>query len=262
MMIRTQWTMVIVLFALIAPHAQAAGCLAIKSPIGAYGISLKGHLVDGRPYGAVGRVTLQKKRFSTNLTTSVGGVISQNPFEGTVSLKNCELTLEGSDSTQGFQLKGQIVARGDAIFVTEIQSAQPMVVDGVMMPVGLSKCTNHSLKGTYTFGSQGYESGPLAAVPAWIPTGIVGVGRFNGAGCTSFAQTEKQASRITRSAASLQYTVASDCSVTFTQQGVPSFYGVLVSGGDRLPYLQLSSGSVRTGEMSRSGSNAKAMGCP
>lgn len=262
MMRSTVLTILVVLSSLISLNAQAAGCLTIKPPAGAYGITLKGHLVDGRPYGAVGRVTLQKKRFSMNLTTSVGGVISQNPYQGSVTLKDCGLTLAGSDSAQGFQMKGQIATRGKAILVTEIQTAQPMVVDGVMMPVGLPKCTNQSLKGTYTFGSQGYESVSQAALPTWIPTGVVGIGHFNGAGCTSFAQTEKQASSITRSAASLKYTVASDCSVTFTNQGIPSFYGVLVNGGDLLPYLQVSSGSVRTGEMSRSGSNVNTMSCP
>ena len=52
-----------------------------------------------------------------------------------MSVVDCELTLTGSGVDLGFVLKGQITERGKEIFVTAIQSAQPIVAAG---PYGLA----------------------------------------------------------------------------------------------------------------------------
>ena len=247
--------------AFLSLELHADGCLNIKAPIGTYGISLSGHLVDGRPYGASGVASLKKDTFTLNLMTSVGGVISQSPIQGTLTVKDCGLTLSGTGANLGFQLKGQLAERGNEIFVTEINASQPMVAEGALMPIGLANCSNKTLKGEYSFGSQGYESNPSLSPSQWIPTGVVGVARFNGAGCASYTQTRKEGSNLSKLTATLLYTIASDCSVTFTENGVPAFYGVLVNNGDVIPYLQLNPGSARTGQLMRAGSNASPMGC-
>lgn len=241
---------------------QAGDCLNIKTPSGAYGLSLQGHLVDGRPYGAAGLASLSKNQFSLNLTSSVGGVTGQSQIEGTVTLDRCELTLSGTGNASGFIIKGQLAERGDEILVTGISSAQPMVADGLLRPVGMSHCSNQSLKGNYTFASQGFVQGTEANAATWIPIGLVGSAKFNGKGCSFYQDTDKRANSISTSSGLLMYSVASDCSIHFIENGVPHSYGVLEQGGNEIVYVRVKEGTVRTGALSRVGSDSDVSQCP
>lgn len=251
-----------VVLLLAAYNVSAEGCLHLQAPSGDYGVSLQGRLVSGAPYGAVGLVSLQKDRFSLNLTTSVGGVVSDQQFQGTVKRNDCMLTLTGDDLRVGFAMMGQIADRGREILISEVMLSQPMVTEGVLRPVDMRRCSNQSLKGEYPFGAQGYQQGTVGLTSQWIPAGYVGVKRFDGKGCADSHETVKVGPEITDTAHNYQYQMYANCTVAFSQEGVREASGVLVDGGKTLFYLSTAAGHIRTGELTRARSSVVIEGCP
>ena len=251
-----------ILLTLLNGQVEASGCLNIRQPTGLYGLSLQGHLGDEKPYGAAGLLSLSKAGFTLKLTESKGGDVIQNQIVGTVALSDCALTLTGTGISHGFSLNGQLAERGNEILVTAISSTQPLVADGILRPVGLSNCSNKNLKGGFTFLSQGYQQKSGSSTPLWVPIGLVGAERFNGKGCSYYQDTVKQGDSISTASGLLMYSVATDCSINFIQDGVPHSYGVLENGGNTIAYVRVDSGTVRTGELSRIGSDSNVAECP
>jgi hypothetical protein len=247
-----------VLACLSMAEAQAGNCLNIKAPQGRYGVNLQGRLVSGAPYAAVGTVNLSTSSFTLNLKVSEGGAFSDKAIQGTVLLEDCGLTLASTDTKTGFVLKGQLADRGKEIFVTEIQSSNPVVASGLMRPVGLKSCSTETLKGHYDLVSQGYTLGSAG----YAPVGAVGDEVFNGKGCSAYSMTVKNGADIVDSSAIRSYQVYENCTFELDTSGQPSLYGVVVDKGQGLAIMTLAPGTVRTGEFSRSGSDSKAAGCP
>ena len=240
-----------VLLAMSSAEAAASGRCSLKGlPNGGYGLSLQGQLVNGPPYAAIGLLTLQKHAFELKLTASEGGVVTQKLVAGDVKVMDCGVTLSGRGAALGFVLKGQIARDGKEILITEFQAQQPIVASGVLQPIGSRSCSNRSLQGAFTYKSQGYERSPGGGLP-WIPVGKVGQELFDGKGCTTYQESIKRGTVFFEEAGRLNYRVAKDCSFELLDGDQAAFYGLLVGGGQRMPYLKLVDGAVRLGEYQR-----------
>lgn len=246
------------LLALPAP-AQAGTCPAAASLKGGYGLDLRGWTVAGQAYAAVGVLRLRGGGFSLDLTRSVDGTVSRAALSGSASGTDCSFTLAGD----GFFLSGQIVGQGQTILVSEIDAPEPVVASGQLRRIGLNKCSTANLRGTYAYVSQGYErpAGPGTAIAA---LGKIGQESFDGKGCSYYRETVKTGSGIaTAGPAYLPYQVGTDCSFTLIDAGQPAFYGVMVDGGNSMPYLKITGNATRGGEYTRAPGSPKVPGvCP
>lgn len=247
---------------LLGADAKAGSCLHIKAPEGPYGIQLQGTLVDGKPYAAVGLASIHPSTFTLNLTASEGGSIIKRTILGTVSVVDCELNLAGSGVDLGFVLKGQITDRGREISVTAIQSAQPIVASGTMRPRLLRRCSNNTLKGTFTYISQGFDRVGTGTNVQWIPIGKIGDEQFDGKGCSVYKEYIKRSDHFSEEEGPLKYRVSEDCTFELLDQGTPAFLGVIVNKGQVMPYLKLVDGAVRLGEYTRVNSSSTPLKCP
>ncbi|MFZ4653620.1 MAG: hypothetical protein ACOYLM_04480 [Methylococcaceae bacterium] len=243
-------------------EAKAGSCLNIQAPEGPYGIQLQGSLVGGKPYAAVGSASIHQATFTLNLTASEGGSIIKRTILGSVSVVDCELTLTGSGVDLGFVLKGQITERGKEIFVTAIQSAQPIVASGTLRPRLLRRCSNNTLKGTFTSIAQGFDRVGTGTNIQWLPIGKIGDEQFNGQGCSAYKESIKQGANFSEAEGLLTYKVLEDCTFEMLDQGKPAFFGVIVNGGQVMPYLKLVDGAVRLGEYTRINSSSTPLKCP
>ena len=216
----------------------------------------------GKPYAAVGSASIHQATFTLNLTASEGGSIIKRTILGSVSVVDCELTLTGSGVDLGFMLKGQIAERGKEIFVTAIQSAQPIVASGTLRPRLLRRCSNNTLKGTFTSIAQGFDRVGTGTNIQWLPIGKIGDEQFNGQGCSAYKESIKQGANFSEAEGLLTYKVLEDCTFEMLDQGKPAFFGVIVNGGQVMPYLKLVDGAVRLGEYTRINSSSTPLKCP
>lgn len=230
-----------------ALSSAAANCPSLK---GSYGFSLQGQVVNGPPYAAVGLLSVARGSFALQLTESEGGVIFRRVINGEVEIKDCGVTLSGIDQNFGFQLKGQITDQGREVFLTEIRQVKPVVASGIMRPVGLSQCSDHTLKGRYNYITQGYEQ-ISSGNNSWIPVGKVGKEEFDGKGCSIYEESIKQGVDFSTASGRLNYKVAKNCSFELIEAGVPVFFGVVVDSGRIMPYLKLADSATRSGEYQR-----------
>jgi len=255
----------VILFALsvlVGANAKAGSCPHIQAPEGPYGIQLQGSLVDGKPYAAVGSASIHQSTFTLHLTASEAGSIIKKTILGTVSVVDCELNLAGSGVDLGFVLKGQIAERGKEIFVTAIQSAQPIVASGTMRPRLLRRCSNNTLKGTFTYISQGFDRVGTGTNVQWAPIGKIGDERFDGKGCSVYKESIKQGTHFSEAEGPLKYRVSEDCTFELLDQGEPAFLGVIVDNGQVMPYMKLVDGAVRLGEYTRIDNSSTPLNCP
>ena len=231
----------------------ADACVQASRLAGGYGLNLSGRLVSGLPYAAIGRATFARGTFTLELTRSINGVNSRTSYSGTVSGSQCALSLVSSQPADGFALKGQIVGKGDTLVVTEQSSTgEAVVASGTLRRIGLKACGTANLKGTMTYITQGYEQ-PAGIGSSNVATGKTGRQRFDGKGCSYYRETIKSGRALTTDGpAYLPYSVARDCTVTMDAGDGITFFGVLVEGGNSMPYMKLGAGATRSGEYSRS----------
>lgn len=232
-----------------AARAAAAPtrCLGAARLRGAYGLDLQGNTTAGQPYVAVGILQLQAGRFSLDLTSSLdGSVKTHDEFDGTAGAHDCKLTLTSTDGD--FSLHGQI-GSGKTILVAGIDAsgAGAVVASGKLRKIGLDRCSDRTLRGNYTYITQGYDRpDPGSAVTVLAKTGKE---TFYGNGRSYYQETITTANQTVEVGPTyLAYHVNADCSFELMQDSSPIFYGVLVNNGRTAPYMTLSEGATRSGE--------------
>lgn len=239
---------------------QAAKCPDASRLRGGYGLNLEGSTVAGDPYVAIGVANLDRGRFTLELTRSENGKLSESSYQGEVASDHCAVTLTAIDEPGGFSLHGQIVPPGGRLLVTELRSVNRVVASGSLRRIGLSHCSLANLRGSYVYGTQGYQRDP--DTHDWIAVGKTGRESFDGLGCTGYRETIKQASSIMPGVTGvLAYTVQPNCSLQLLENGLPVFQGVLVDNGRSIPYMVLQEGVTRSGEYTRSTNSPWVPGC-
>lgn len=250
----------ILCLACLCASAQAAKCPQANQLKGNYGLNLEGHTATGEPYVALGIANIERGQFTLQLTRSEQGVLSQQSFEGTLTIDHCAVNLTSQNDPDGFSLQGQIVTPGNQWRVTEVRSRAPVVASGSMRRIGLQNCSDATLRGSYVYITQGYrregnESG-------WLAVGKTGRESFDGKGCTAYRETIKEGSTITPNVLGLlKYVVHPNCSFQLIENDLPVFQGILVNKGQSIPYMVLQDGVTRSGEYTQSAPSPRVLGC-
>ena len=133
---------------------------------------------------------------------------------------------------------------------------------GTLRPRLLRRCSNNTLKGTFTSIAQGFDRVGTGTNIQWLPIGKIGDEQFNGQGCSAYKESIKQGANFSEAEGLLTYKVLEDCTFEMLDQGKPAFFGVIVNGGQVMPYLKLVDGAVRLGEYTRINSSSTPLKCP